>query len=124
MPERRLIRRCVAAECAQPVRVMVHGRSGSRLVPVVGSVNMDQIMLDLTDAGSIEPGDAVELISNDPSSPIHLTRVAARAGMLPYALLTGLGHRIPRVLVAGGHESHSATTSLSFTEAQNRQAMG
>ena len=105
-------------------RVMVHGRSGSRLVPVVGSVNMDQIMLDLTDAGSIESGDAVELISNDPSSPIHLTRVAARAGMLPYAFLTGLGHRIPRVLVAGGHGSHSATTSLSFTEARDRQAMG
>ena len=82
-------------------RVVVHGRTGPTVVPVVGAVNMDQLTVDLTDAGPIEPGDAVELISSDVRSPAHLPRVAARSGLPTHALLTGLGARIPRVLVAG-----------------------
>ena len=82
-------------------RVVVHGRAGRTVAPVVGGINMDQLTVDLTDAGPIEPGDAVELISTDIRSPAHLPRVAARSGLPTHALLTGLGARIPRVLVAG-----------------------
>ncbi|MCH2160987.1 MAG: alanine racemase [Phycisphaerales bacterium] len=92
-------------------RVIVHGRSGKTVVPVVGRVNMDQITVDLTDAGPIEPGDAVELISSDGQSQAHLPLVAARAGMQPYAVLTGLGHRIPRILVAGESSTASPVSS-------------
>ena len=93
-------------------RVIVHGRSGAREVKVVGAVNMDQLTIDLTDIGPVEMGDAVELISNDPHSPAHLSRVAERAGRTPYALLAGLDSRVQRVMVAGQvRESESQVVS-------------
>ena len=82
-------------------RVVVHGQAGAVSVPVVGPVNMDQITLDLTNAGPIANGDAVELISSDQNSPAHLLRLADRAGLKPHAILAGLNSRIPRVMVAG-----------------------
>ena len=73
--------------------------------PVLGSVNMDQIIIDLTDidppdAGAppkIQLGDPVELISADPSAPNHLPTLAASAGIVPHALLAGLSSRLERV---------------------------
>lgn len=71
-------------------------------VPVVGAVNMDQITIDLTAfAADRSPdemlGVEVELVSPDPASPVHLPRVAARAGVIPHELLCRLHRRIPRV---------------------------
>lgn len=104
-------------------RVIVHGRSGPHAVPVVGAVNMDQVTIDLTDVGPIEVGDAVELISNDPTSPAHLGRVAERVGRTPYALLAGLDPRVQRVMVAG-QERHAATSVVTVTEDAGRLVSG
>ena len=82
-------------------RVAVDTGSGPVTVPVLGRVNMDQCVVDLTDVGPVTPGLSVQIISSNPSSSVSLDRVAERAGVLPYQILCGLNQRIPRVLVAG-----------------------
>lgn len=98
-------------------RVVVHGADGPTEAPVLGAVNMDQISIDLTDCALREPGAAVEVISSERTSPAFLLRVAARAGLSPYALLTGLDPRIPRVMVAG-HEARATLDQAVPREVQ------
>lgn len=88
-------------------RLMVATPSGPREVPVIGAVNMDQVSVDLTDVGPIGRGAAVEVLSSDRSSPAYLAKVANRTGLSPYAIVTGLSPRLPRVMVAG-HDSSEA----------------
>lgn len=74
-----------------------------RFVPVVGRVNMDQIMIDLTDVSRrlpVGPGTPVELIGTDPAAPNHLPRLARTAGTLPHEFLCRLHPRVKRVYVA------------------------
>lgn len=89
--------------------VVVRRRGSQRpgvAAPVVGAVNMDQITIDLTEfAAGLGPEAMldleVELLSPDPDSPVHLPRVASRAGLIPHELLCRLHRRIPRVHLAG-----------------------
>jgi len=65
---------------------------------VVGRVNMDQIIVDLTDAPA-SVGTLVELISDDPASPCALHKLAALAGTNEYEMLCRLSARVPRKYV-------------------------
>ncbi|MEE2972302.1 MAG: alanine racemase [Planctomycetota bacterium] len=102
---------------SEPHRVVVHGKRGPIAVPVLGRMNMDQCVIDLTEVGPIEETIAVEVISADADSPVSLDRVAARAGVLPYQLLCGISPRIPRLLVTGGDavspQARTLVTDLS-----------
>jgi len=76
-------------------------------VPVVGTVNMDQITIDLTDVELLgQPNDGVgmtvELVSPDASAPNHLPRLASRSGMIPHEMLCRIHPRIPRMYVVDG----------------------
>ena len=68
------------------------------VVPIVGRVTMDMIMLDVTDTGA-EVGDPVTLIGDGSgvNAPIDVATVAGVADLSPYELLTGLRGRIERV---------------------------
>ena len=68
-------------------------------VPVLGKVNMDQTVLDLTDApaNAARVGAEVLAISDDPRSPCCVERLAERANSSCYELLCRLSPRIPRV---------------------------
>lgn len=69
----------------------------SSAAPILGRVNMDQIVVDLTDlAAGANTGTLVELYSHDPASPCSVPRLAALAGSQCYDMLTGLNPRIPR----------------------------
>ena len=81
--------------------VVVHGRRGPVAAPVLGRMNMDQFVVDLTDVGPCEAEIPVEILSADPESPASLERVAVRAGVSPYQLLCGIGIKVPRLLVTG-----------------------
>jgi len=71
--------------------------------PVIGKVNMDQIIIDLTDApGTGRIGAMVELISADNESPCGLPRVAEAAGSSCYEMLCRLSQRLPREYVERG----------------------
>jgi alanine racemase len=79
--------------------VRVAGAPGERpcSAAVVGRVNMDQIVLDLTDSPhAARLGAEVELLGRDEDSPCPLHRLAALAGSSCYELLCRLSARLPR----------------------------
>jgi alanine racemase len=82
------------------VRVVESDRNSPVLAPVVGAVSMDQIVIDLTDAPGVRAGATVELVSNDPTSPLSLPKLAAAAGSTPYEVLCRLSPRLPREYVS------------------------
>ena len=71
---------------------LVHGRR----VPVVGTVMMDMTILDVTDI-TCEVGDHATLFGADGGELLTVEAVAARGGLSPYELLTGLRQRITRI---------------------------
>jgi len=87
---------------ADPHRVLVETRDGLRAVPVVGAMNMDQLVVDL---GDIDPAEdlvnrRIVLLSEHADSIVGLGRVAARAGVAPHQLLACLGAGVPRIYLA------------------------
>ncbi|HLY12550.1 MAG TPA: alanine racemase [Planctomycetota bacterium] len=62
-------------------------------VPVVGSVTMDYIMLDLGDVPDADVGDEVTLIGEG----IRVEDLARKAGTIPYELTCRMGRRVGRV---------------------------
>jgi len=68
-----------------------------RRCPVAGTVCMDLMMADVSDAGASE-GDTVILLGDAPTA----WDVADWAGSTAWEALTRVGTRIPRVYVEGG----------------------
>ena len=64
--------------------------------PLLGKVNMDQIVIDLTDLSGAQVGSLVEIYSNDPTSPAAVPALAQLAGSHPYDMLTAVSTRVPR----------------------------
>ncbi|HUF77996.1 MAG TPA: alanine racemase [Thermoanaerobaculia bacterium] len=77
-----------------------------RRLPLVGSVSMDMVFVDLTDlreAGEVvEVGEEVVLLGRQGGERITATELAAEAGTIPYELLCLLGLRLARRYL-GGH---------------------
>jgi alanine racemase len=63
---------------------------------VVGLVNMDMVMIDVTDV-ACEVGDAVTLLGRDGDAHLDLNHVSREAKLSPYEMLVGLRMRVPRV---------------------------
>lgn len=81
--------------------VTLSKRDGTRpvAVPVVGRVSMDQINVDLTDVQSVEIGNDVIVIDDNPSAPNSVESLARLAGTIPYEITTLIGPRVRRVAV-------------------------
>jgi alanine racemase len=63
--------------------------------PLVGSVSMDMISVDVTDLESVSIGDPVELWGNQ----LNVKLVADHCGTLGYELLTRMPLRVPRIYI-------------------------
>lgn len=74
--------------------------------PIRGQVNMDQLIIDLTDLPSrvAARGATVEVYAADPEAPNALPRLAAAGGTSVYELLCRLSPRLPRKYVTRGAE--------------------
>jgi len=72
--------------------VLLHGRRA----PVVGSVCMDMVMVDVTEVPEARPGD-VAVVFGDVLSTREL---AQRINTIPYELLTNVSERVKRVFVS------------------------
>jgi alanine racemase len=70
-----------------------------RLAPVVGTISMDQTMIDVTAAGRVKPGDEVTLWGGQQPGTPDVMELAERAGTIGYELLTRVGNTIPRTYV-------------------------
>ncbi len=67
--------------------------------PVVGTICMDQLMVDVGMNTHVAVGDEVVLIGKQESERISLWDISAKFGTIPYEVLTGLLPRIPRVYI-------------------------
>lgn len=63
------------------------------IAPIVGRISMDLISVDLTDISGAKTGDPVMLWGDSPT----VSELAARAGTIPYELLTGVSPRVRRI---------------------------
>ena len=71
-------------------------------VPVVGSVCMDYILLDLTEAVGSEParvGEPIVLIGQQGQEEIGAVDLAEMAGTIAYEVVTSISQRVPREVV-------------------------
>jgi len=73
--------------------VLVNGKKA----PVIGSVNMDMTMVDITGISAVE-GDEVIIFGEG----LSIKEVAASIGTIPYEILTNTSERVKRVFVSEG----------------------
>lgn len=71
--------------------MLLHGK----LVPVIGNVCMDMVMLDVTGIPEAAEGDPVIVFGENPSLP----EVAGWAGTIPYEIMAGMSGRVKRIYV-------------------------
>jgi alanine racemase len=74
--------------------VLIRGRRA----PIVGAVNMDMLMVDVTDL-DVQTGDDVVIIGAQGNDRIDVREMAAQIGTIPYEILCRIGSRIERVYV-------------------------
>ena len=60
---------------------------------------MDQIMVDVTDAGEVTPGEEVVLLGRQGSEEITAGMLSEWAGTIPWHIFTSLGNRVTRIPV-------------------------
>jgi alanine racemase len=72
--------------------VLIRGRRA----PIVGAVNMDMLMADVTGL-DVSPGDEVVIIGSQGGDRIDVREMAAQIGTIPYEILCRIGSRIQRV---------------------------
>lgn len=70
-------------------KMLVRGK----LAPVVGNINMDMTMIDISQIGDAEEGDEVIVFGND----LPVTQIAQWADTIPYEVLSIISRRVKRV---------------------------
>ena len=73
-----------------------------RLVPVIGSVNMDMIVIDVTDFSEIQEGEEVILLGSSTHCRVDASAWACWLNTSAYEILCGISPRVPRVYPALG----------------------
>lgn len=75
-------------------KVLIHGKT----LPVIGSVNMNSITVDVTDLTNVNKGDEVVIIGKQKKNEITVASFSEAVQQVNYELLTRLPHDIPRVI--------------------------
>jgi len=74
--------------------VLINGK----FAPVVGTVNMNSITVDVTHTGMVMKGDEVVLIGKQKNKEITVNSFGEQSNQLNYELLTRLPDSIPRII--------------------------
>ena len=64
-----------------------------QLAPVIGTVCMDMVMVDVTGIPGVKQGDEVIIFGKE----ISIQDLANWAGTIPYEIMTGISERVKRV---------------------------
>jgi len=65
----------------------------NKKAPVVGTVCMDMVMIDITHIKGVKEGDDVIVFGNG----LPLEELAERMDTIPYEIMTGISQRVKRV---------------------------
>ena len=79
-------------------KVIINGK----FAPVVGTICMDQCMIDVTDIGNVHVGDEVIVLGNDKDLKFDADDMAKAMGTINYEVLCMIKQRIPRVYIEDG----------------------
>jgi alanine racemase len=74
---------------------------GGRRCRILGRVTMDQMIVDVTRAGRVQPGDEVVLVGRQGRQEITATELAAWFGTIPWEVLTNINYRVRRFYLGG-----------------------
>jgi alanine racemase len=85
----------VPRNLSNKMKVLIRGV----LVPQVGAITMDQLMLDVSAIPDLQPGEVVTLLGRDGDMEILADDWAADLGTISWEILCGFKHRLPRVAV-------------------------
>jgi alanine racemase len=75
---------------------------GGTRYPLVGTVSMDNVTIDLGPDGEVEPGEPAVLIGPQGRDRILCEEVARRLATINYEITCGISRRVPRVHVRSG----------------------
>ncbi|MGH2413069.1 MAG: alanine racemase [Microcystaceae cyanobacterium] len=75
------------------LQVLIRGQ----LVPQIGAITMDQLMLNVSQIPDLQAGEVVTLIGKDGNLEISAHDWAEALGTIPWEILCGFKHRLPRV---------------------------
>lgn len=92
---------------------------GGRRYPVVGTICMDHVMLDLGAESGCGEGDRVTLIGGDGGERITAWDIAEATGTIPYEITCRVTERVPRVMKGGSpltmDDSRLTTDGMTIT---------
>jgi alanine racemase len=74
-----------------------HALVRGRRIPIVGTICMDQCMLDVTDVPGVKEYDEAVLMGAQGDVAITAGEIAQQADTIPYEVLTRFGQRLPKV---------------------------
>ena len=69
------------------------------LLPQVGSIAMDQLVIDITDHPEIKVGNIVTLLGQEGSYSVSPRQWSDLSGSIPWEILCGFKNRLPRIVV-------------------------
>ncbi len=75
--------------------VLIHGRRA----PVVGTVCMDCILVDVTDLPEVQLGDQVVLLGRDGDDIVTAEEWADKIGSITYEVFCNISKRVPRIFI-------------------------
>lgn len=84
-------------------RMIVRGK----YAPVVGSVCMDQTMLDVSQIPDAKEGDIVTVFGRDGDAFVSADEVASLAGTINYEIICAVSRRVPRCYYYRGENIHN-----------------
>ncbi|MDR1272129.1 MAG: alanine racemase [Clostridiales Family XIII bacterium] len=70
---------------------------GGRYAPIVGSVCMDQCMVDVTDVPGVQEYDEVIVMGEHEGLSVTAEEIAGHSGTIPYETLCRFSQRLPRI---------------------------
>ena len=71
----------------------------NKLYPQVGSITMDQMMVDITDSNEIKVGSTLVLLGSDGDKTISPIEWARKSNTIPWEILCSFKNRLPKVQV-------------------------
>ena len=83
----------VPRNLSNQLRAIVHGQ----LVSQIGSITMDQLMLNVTNIPDLKPGEIVTLIGKQNNLQITAEDWANKLDTISWEILCGFKHRLPRI---------------------------
>ncbi|BEV35999.1 alanine racemase [Synechococcus sp. M16CYN] len=77
----------------------IHALYRNKHLPQIGAITMDQLLIDVTNAPELGPGSTVTLLGRDHEAEITPQTWSERCHSIPWEILCGFKHRLPRVEV-------------------------